>query len=136
MKNLSVSKNWPHHFFPLFLTLIALAVMILAPIWAIQWARQPFIGIFLEPHQVVSLIVGQNWPAKQAGVQGYDRLLALNDHPIENSLALGELLEANGYQPVNLSFESQDGHTYAVTVTPRRFSLGELFNWFGVPYAV
>jgi len=136
MKNLSVSKNWPHHFFPLFLTMIALAVMILAPIWAIQWARQPFIGIFLEPNQVVSLIEGRDWPAKQTGVQSYDRLLAFNDQPIKDTRVLGEMLETNGYQPVNLSFESQDGHTYAVTVTPRHFGLGELLNWFGVPYAV
>jgi len=136
MKNLQVSESWHHHLFPLLLTLVALIIMLLAPIWAFQWSRQPFIGIFLEPNQVVSLIEGYNWPAKQAGVQSYDRLTTLEGDAIENTQTLAKTLKASGYRPVQMSFERQDGSTYDVTVVPRSFELSELLNWFGVPYAV
>ena len=136
MKNLQVPSNWIHHTFPLTFTLIALVVMILAPIWAIQWAQQPFLGIFLEPNQVVSLIEGTDWPAKQAGVQGYDQLFALNNTPVKDAKSLREMLNTTGYQPVQLQLQKQDGSFYKVTVTPRAFKLSELLNWFAVPYLV
>ena len=110
--------------------------MILAPIWAVQWLRQPFIGVFLEPNQVVSQIEGRGWPAKQAGVQSYDRLYALNGTQIESAQDLGKSLKSSGFQPVLLSFDRRGGSAYEVTVTPRAFRIGELINWFGVPYLV
>lgn len=136
MKTLQVPSNWPHHVFPLAVTLIALAVMILAPIWAFQWAQQPFVGVFLEPHNIVSLIEGNDWPAKQAGVQGYDRLVALNGQTVPDSQTLGAMLTNLGYQAGEFSFETREGEAYDVTITPRQFGWGELLNWFGVPYLV
>jgi len=136
MKNLKVSSSWHHHIFPIVLTLTALVIMVLAPIWAIQWSQQPFIGIFLEPNQVVSLIEGVDWPAKQAGVESYDQLIRFEGHAVENTHALGKMLTESGYGPVQMSFGRRDGSTYEVTVTPRTFGIGELLNWFGVPYLV
>jgi PAS domain S-box-containing protein len=110
--------------------------MVLAPIWAIQWTQQPFIGVFLEPNNVVSQIEGTDWPAKQAGVKSYDRLVALNGQNIPNAKTLGVMLTRLGYNPGNFTFETREGDAYDVTITPREFSWSELLNWFGVPYVV
>lgn len=136
MKNLQVSENWLHHIVPLAITVIALFVVAIAPFWAFGWAQTPFIGIFLEPNNVVSALDGENWPAKDAGVQSYDRLIMIDGESTPNSGAIAQALKKNNFTPLEIGFENRQGITNKVTVTPRPFSVGELVNWFGVPYAV
>lgn len=136
MKNLQVPENWLHHVAPLTITLMALIAVVLAPFWAFGWAQIPFIGVFLEPHNVVSALENDDWPAKAAGVQSYDRLIAING---KNTLQAGEaiqILQQKGLNPVEIHFETRQGDSYPISVTPRSFRVGELVNWFGVPYGV
>lgn len=67
MKNLQGSKNWLHHVVPLTITLVALIFVVLAPFWAFGWVQIPFMGAFLEPHNVVSTLENDDWPAKVKG---------------------------------------------------------------------
>ncbi len=136
MKNLQVSENWLHHLGPLTITLTALIMVVLAPFWAYSWVQIPFIGALLEPHNVVSALEGYNWPAKDAGVQSYDQLTTINGKSTPSAEAVRLALQENGFTPVEFGFATGQGDTYQVELTPRPFSVGELVNWFGVPYAV
>ena len=130
-------QDWPHHLFPLTVALIALIVMILAPIWAVSWSQIPFIGVFIEPNNVVSLVEGSEWPAKLAGVEGYDQILSIENTPINNVRQMGDLLKAIGFDTrLTIDFQTREGASDWARVTPREFRLGELLNWFIVPYAV
>jgi len=136
MKNLQVPENWLHHVVPLTMTLIAIVIVLLAPFWAFDWARLPFVGLFLEPHNIVSALDGDDWPAKLAGVQSYDRLITVNGERTLDASEVGKVLQQNGFNPIELGLETRNADTYRVTVTPRSFRVGELVNWFGVPYGV
>jgi PAS domain S-box-containing protein len=136
MKNLPVPKNWLSHIVPLTLALVALITVALTPFWAFGWARLPFLGLFLEPHNVVSALENDDWPAKNAGIQSYDRLVAINGETTLTASEVGQALQQNGFSPVELRLETREGGTNQVTVTPRTFRVGELVSWFGVPYGV
>ncbi len=58
---------WLSHIAPLSASLLALAMLLLTPIWAVGYYHQPFVGVLLEPNNIVSKITGKNWPAAQAG---------------------------------------------------------------------
>ena len=136
MKNLKESNNWLHHITPLTISLIALIIVVLAPFWAINWAQIPFLGIFLEPHNIVSALDGDDWSAKNAGVQSYDRLISINGENTLTASEVGEVLARTGFTPTEIELITRQGDVYQVVVTPRQFKVGEIVNWFGVPYAV
>ncbi|MEA3348998.1 MAG: adenylate/guanylate cyclase domain-containing protein [Chloroflexota bacterium] len=120
---------------PLVFAVVALGVLVLAPFWAYQWYRLPFIGVFIEPHNVVSLIVGNDWPAKEAGVGDYDRIIAVDGKSTTDSKSLRAAVSRAGDE-VELVFEPRAGDIYRRTVTPRQFTMGELISWFVIPYIV
>ncbi len=121
---------------PLMIALIGLGTLVLAPIWALQWYQEPFIGIFLEPNLVVSQIGAPDWPARQAGVQFSDRLVAIDGIPVTSSAQLRRHLVEKGFQPVALSFERRNGSPFQVMVTPRHVQSAELLLQFVIPYLV
>ncbi len=136
MNRLQLPKDWLHHVVPLSVTLVALAAIVLTPVWALAWARQPFLGLFLEPNNVVSQLENADWPARAAGVQSYDRLVRVEQQPVSHASGLANYLQQGNFEPVRLGFEQRDGSAYEVMVAPRAFRSGELVRWFGVPYAV
>jgi len=129
-------KKWLLHVVPVFSALLALAMVVLTPIWALRWYREPFIGVLLEPNNVVSKIGGKDWPAREAGVAWPDQLLAVNGQDVLNSNAISAALAENGFSPVELTFEHRDGSLYSVTVTPVQARLGDLVTLFVIPYLV
>ncbi|MBI3739699.1 MAG: hypothetical protein HY258_11680, partial [Chloroflexi bacterium] len=70
-------KLFPH-LLALVIAGIALVMLVLTPFWAVEWYRTPFLGMVLEPNNVVSQLNGADWPARNNGVIFADRLLALN----------------------------------------------------------
>ncbi|RME06416.1 MAG: PAS domain S-box protein, partial [Anaerolineae bacterium] len=110
-------------------------MLVLAPFWALQWQRQPFLGLFLEPHLVVSQVRRADWPARQAGVPDYAQLIAVNGQKVEKGLQVSAVLRGQ-FAPARLTFRQQDGTALEYTVRPRNFRSGELFLWFGIPYLV
>ena len=45
---------WLSHVPPLVSTLLALAMLVLTPVWAVGYYHQPFAGVLLEPNNIVS----------------------------------------------------------------------------------
>jgi PAS domain S-box-containing protein len=127
--------RWLLKAIPLLWAWLALAVLVLAPFWAYQWYKLPFIGAFLEPHNVVSQIVGEDWPAKEAGVQDYDRIVAVNGESTPESKSLRAAVRRAGDR-LGLTLQPQEGEPYRVEIEPRPFRMRELIVWFVIPYIV
>ncbi len=127
---------WIEHGVPLVITFCAVLMLVLTPFWAYQWFRQPFLGMLVEPHNVVSQIDGEDWPARRAGVVWSDRLTALNGQPVTNATQMQASLSANGFQPLRASFERRDGTQFTIDITPIHVSWADLIVLFIVPYLV
>ncbi len=80
---------WLSHIAPIFATLLALAMLLLTPVWAVEYYHQPFVGVLLEPNNIVSKITGKNWPAHLAGAVWPEQLTSLNNLPVK-SVAAGQ----------------------------------------------
>jgi len=115
MKQIRLPKDWYHHIVPLTITLVAVCVVVLAPLWAYGWAQLPFIGIFLEPNNVISALESDDWPAKAAGVQSYDLLTAVDERNVHNAAEVGEALRQIGYEALKLIIKTRTDDAYQVT---------------------
>jgi adenylate cyclase len=121
---------------PLAILLVALAAVLIAPIEAIKWYQTPFVGALFEPNHVVSLIDGNNWAAKDAGVDWPDRLIAVNSVALPAAADLAPLLNTAG-PTVNLTFERRNSRaTFVVQVPVQRVSFYDFTRLFLVPYIV
>ncbi|MBN1666709.1 MAG: hypothetical protein JW862_06460, partial [Anaerolineales bacterium] len=137
MKRLTFSSDWWHHIFPLGMALTAIVVLILAPFWALRWAQIPFLGVFIEANHVVSAIEGKEWPAKLAGVESYDQIVAIENIPITDAHQMGEVLAELGFeQSLRLDLVDRQGNRDWSAVQPRQFRVGDALNWFLIPYTV
>ncbi len=122
------------HGLPLGFVAVAIVLLVLSPFWALEWAREPFLGLFLEPNNIVSQIDEPDWPARQAGVAWSDQLVTINGHPVRNVNEVRRLLREHGFAPLRATFVTQQGEEYTLTLTPVRFSLGSLIRHFWIPY--
>jgi len=128
--------NWGAQLPVLLAALVALAMLVLTPFWALRWYRLPFVGALFETHGVVSSINAEGWPATEQGVQYLDRLVALNGERIASVRDYERIISANGYAPVELSLLRPDGTPYSVTVTPVPFPYTNFISLFFVPYLI
>ncbi|HUH97895.1 MAG TPA: adenylate/guanylate cyclase domain-containing protein [Anaerolineales bacterium] len=130
-------RAWVNHILPILIAGIAVLMLVLSPFWAADWYRTPFLGMLLEPNNVVSQIASAGWPARDQGVLFADQLLTLNGQPIPDASAFMTFLQQNGTRPVRASFARRAGGTFALTVMPLAHPpLGDLFTLFIVPYLV
>jgi PAS domain S-box-containing protein len=130
-------RNWINHILPLLVAGIAVSMLILSPFWAADWYHTPFLGMLLEPNNVVSQIASPGWPARDHGVIFADQLLTLNGQPVKDGSALMKFLRQNGTRPIQASFARRAGGTFGLTITPLAHPpLGDLFTLFIVPYLV
>ena len=129
-------SSWIDHAVPLTAIIIAVAMLVLTPVWAIEWAREPFLGTLLEPNNIVSQIEEKDWPARSHGAVWSDQLIALNGQPTMNVNEVRAFLTANGYAPLDVTFQRQTGEQVTLTITPIHFSSSSLFRSFVVPYLV
>jgi PAS domain S-box-containing protein len=125
-------------FLPSFLVVgVAVAVAVLAPVYAARWARLPFLGVLLEPTFVVNEITAEDWPAMDAGARHPDHLLEVNGRAVTDIRTLNDLLGDNQYAPLFLKFERQaDLSHLLITVTPRPVQFLEVLLLFIIPYLV
>ena len=128
--------DWLSHVIPLLAALVAVTMLVLTPIWALQYSRQPFLGVLLEPNNVVSKINSPSWPAHQAGAAWPEQLVSLNDAPVKNVRQVEAFLARNGPAPVTLSFSGTGPSPRRFTVSPIRFPAGDLISLFIIPYLV
>lgn len=126
--------SWFEHAVPLAAIVIAIAMLALTPFWALNWSRQPFLGVLLEPNNIVSQIDEAGWPVRAAGAAWSDQLIALNGQPVADVDEVNAFMAANGFAPVDVTLLRQNGEDFTLTVTPIRFSFANLLNSFLIPY--
>jgi hypothetical protein len=128
--------DWLSHVPPLIATLLALAMLVLTPIWAVQYYHQPFVGALLEPNNIVSKISSGNWPAHQAGAVWPEQLVAINDNPVKTVQEVNAFLVRNGNASVRLEFVQRAGAPRRMLVTPIQMPNGDFISLFLIPYLV
>ena len=128
--------DWLSHVLPIIAALLALAMLVFTPIWAVQYYHQPFIGALLEPNNIVSKINSRNWPAYLAGVTWPEQLATINDTPVKNVQEVNAFLAKNGDAPVWLEFTQRVGLARRVLVTPVQMPGGDFISLFLIPYLV
>jgi PAS domain S-box-containing protein len=131
-----IRSHWRSHLPPLLAGAVAVFVLFLSPFWTYQWAQVPFLGISLEQNNVVSQINGTNWPARTQGVKFKDRLMELNGKAVPDIQDVQRVLSANGYQPIQATFQKPDGQTYSISITPIRPPFADVISLFVIPYIV
>ncbi len=137
MAKLNSHFAWHSHIVPVVSILVALAMLVLTPIWAVQYYRQPFIGVLLEPNNIVSKITGDKWPVVNRGAQWPDQLVSINDQPVANIDEVNAILRANGFAPLELTFVLPGTEMpIGIYITPIRLPLGDFVSLFVIPYLV
>ncbi|MFZ5915446.1 MAG: GAF domain-containing protein [Chloroflexota bacterium] len=120
---------------------LAVGVSLLAPGLAINWARQPFLGVLLEQTLVVAHPPTEGWSGQIAGLEHPDRILSIDGLPLTNSIELAaELRRHQIGDVVTLEVEGPDGaagwRVRRVPIVLMSFPLLDLVTRFLVAYAV
>ena len=129
-------SNWLSHLFPVLVALVALVMLVMTPVWAVRYYQQPFLGVLLEPNDIVSKINGKGWPVYQAGVVWPEQLTSVNGTAVENTGQVNALVAANGSAPLSLAFTGPGGQSRQMTGGPIHFPLGDFASLFLIPYLV
>ena len=132
----SLPKDWISHLIPFATILIAVAMLLLTPFWAYQGYNEPFLGMLIEPNNVVSQINGKGWPARQQGVEWSDRLIAIDGQKVNTPTEQRAVLEKTGFASVETTFEKRSGEKYTLNLTPIKPSFGDFLTLFIIPYLV
>jgi PAS domain S-box-containing protein len=136
METKTSRHSWLSHFPPLLAALLALAMLVLTPIWAVQFYRQPFAGLLLEPNNIVSKISGRGWPARDSGAVWPEQLVSVDGSPVTGAGQVNVLLGQAGTRPVALEFDRPDGGQRVMTITPMALSGWDFSTLFVIPYLV
>ncbi len=128
--------SWLSHVPPILAALLALAMLVLTPVWAWRYYRQPFLGVLLEPNNIVSKISGRGWPASQAGAAWPDRLASIDGQAVQQAGQVEAILGGAGSGPLILAFAHRDGSASSVAVTPGRLPVWDFISLFAIPYLV
>ena len=119
---------------------LTLVVYLGCALLAVRWARQPFMGGFVEPTLLFNDTGATGpdpWPAFAAGVRPLDQLLTLNGQAVPNSRALNQrLARMEVGQAVTLGLARADGSRAEAVVTLIPFPARSFITLFVVPYGV
>ena len=131
-----LSQHWAVHIIPLITIVVALVMLLLTPFWAYKSYKEPFIGAFIEPNNIVSLVNGKGWIAREMGVSDTDKLQKINGEKINTATERQTLLRKTGLSPIDATFMKKNGEEYTLSFTPITFSFTDLFMLFITPYLV
>jgi signal transduction histidine kinase len=118
---------------------VAIAALLTAPFWALNWWQRPFIGGLFNPE--LSLTAARPtqdgaWSLVDRNVPFGVRLRTMDGQTIGNASQLGELLSHYQVgQKVLLEFLSPSGEQLAVDVVLAHFPLADGVIYFILPYA-
>ena len=124
------------HLIPLLVAILAIVMQLLTPLWAYRWFQQPFPGMMLEQNNVVSIINGKEWPARNLGANWSDRLLRVNGESVNSTARLEDLLKSAGFNELTLDFETRDHEPFSIAVVPTKLALIDQISLFVIPYLV
>ena len=130
-------RSWLVHVPSLFMAGVAILMLVLTPFWAAQWVQTPFLGLMLEPNNVVSLVNGKDWPARSAGVVFSDRLVTLNGQPVHTGDDVLAFLSRNGTRPVQAGFVHRNGTPFTLEILPLAgMPAADVLTLYIIPYIV
>ncbi len=123
------------------LIFITIALNILAPIFALYWSNQPFLGVFFYPGLVVSDSYNPNWEARKLGLQPGDILKSIDGQSLSSGRDIFLFLRKKQINDqVTLKVEQvaklSNNLPDTITVTLKPFSLQDLLTFFLLPYAI
>ncbi|MBT3321272.1 MAG: PAS domain-containing protein [Anaerolineae bacterium] len=131
-----IPEKWLGHIIPFSTIIVAVTMLLLTPFWAYQSYTEPFLGVLIEPNNVVSQIGGEGWIAREMGVEWSDRLISINAEEIDTATERQALLVENGFQPIDVVFEKRSGKNYTLNLTPISPSFSDFLSLFIIPYIV
>ena len=120
----------------------AIVVNILAPIFALRWAMQPFLGVLFSPRLVVSDAYNSSLASRQLGFQTADVLTQIDDAPVFSGRDVYiHLLQKQLDNRVMLQLErASPGPTNSSEALPltltTSFPLQNLLLFFWLPYII
>ena len=120
---------------------LAVGVSLLAPVLALRWAGQPFLGVLLEQTLIVAGRSSVGWTGQEAGLDHPDHVLCIEGVPVSGSNDLAaELWRHEIGDVVTLTVKGLDvageWQVRQVQVPLMRFPLQDLVNRFLVTYLV
>lgn len=123
------------------LVVIAIAVNILAPIFALRWAQSPFLGVLFYPNLIATDSFNPNWNARNLGVDAGDALRAIDNTPVSSGRGLHLLLrDKQAADTVLLDIEraptNPDTLPDPLTVELNRFTAQDFLIFFWLPYLI
>jgi PAS domain S-box-containing protein len=130
------SESWTSHIVPVTVALVALLMLVLTPIWAYRWYQEPFLGVLLEPNNIVSRIRANGWPAVEQGAKWPDQLVRLAGQPVANANQVEAVVTTNGYAQLEAVFLDEQGQAHTIRVKPIHVPLRDLITLFAIPYLV
>jgi signal transduction histidine kinase len=119
---------------------VAIAVLLTAPFWALNWWQQPFIGGLFDSN--LSLTAAKPtrsgaWPLVDHNVPFGAHLLSLDGQALGNNRQLEQTLSQYQVgQGVRLDFQVPSGERMAVDVTLGQFPLEDGVIYFILPYSI
>ena len=132
-----IRKDWKAHFVPLGFLLVAISMLVLTPFFAWEWYNTPFIGLLLEPNNIVSQISGNGWQGRLNGLLWSDQLQSINGSPIHNADQMSVFLRENGNQTLMVTFYRDSmGRKFTLPFTPVHAQFQDLLSLFIIPYLV
>jgi PAS domain S-box-containing protein len=130
-------RAWFSHLVPLAATLVAVVMLVLTPIWAVEVYRQPFIGVLLEPNNIVSKITSETWPIAVLEAHWPDQLIAVDGQMVTNAEQFYAAIVANGEDALILTFRHPENDVPTnVYVNPIHMPLWDFISLFMIPYLV
>jgi len=134
MTSKSSTDNWTVHLVPVPIAIAALIILVLAPIWAYRWYQEPFLGLLLEPNNIVSRISDASWPAIEQGAKWPEQMVSLNGQPVTNAADVEKVLTTNGFSPLEAVFLDEQGYERTLRLTPIHVPLADWIKLFAIPY--
>lgn len=122
----------------LLLIVASFVLCLVASAWPIRLIGQPFAGCRIEPTLTVSAVNDGAWPAMQAGLHEYDRIVAVDGQPVETNGELYHRVRQAGigrHVTYTVRRPGATPGTLSVRVAIRAFGWSDLEN-FGLIFLI
>ncbi len=117
---------------------VALQLVLLAPILAINWSNEPFPGFLVEQTLVVTDANGQGWTGQQAGITYPQKVTQIGSIAVQTADEFNKAIKSYAIDteiPVTTVLPDGSIHTYA-GIRLMQFPRQDLMRLFWLPYAV
>jgi PAS domain S-box-containing protein len=116
---------------------ITVVAFVLAQVFAWRWAREPFLGMLVEPTLVLSAFEGKGWARLQFDppLEQPDRLIAIDGQSVKRYADIAAILREHRVgQQVTVTVVREGGSPRQETITLSKFPLTDMALLFLLPY--